>query len=149
MPSIATSVRRGPIVLATAAVFATLGGCASVTDGTSQTVVFNLTPKEARCTVMRDGEKLGTVSGKQNTMTISKGAKDIVVTCAAEGYEDATHRLISKTQTSGVVGGFFLDLGITDMITGAMWKYPNDITIVLEKSAAETTAKSEKPTKRS
>jgi hypothetical protein len=116
-----------------ALVLATLSGCASITDGTTQTVVFNLTPKEARCVVMRDGTQLGTVNGRQNTITISKGAKDVVVNCHADGYEDATHRLISKTQTSGVVGGFFLDLGITDMITGAMWKYPNDISIVLEK----------------
>jgi hypothetical protein len=119
-----------------------LSGCASISDGTTQTVVFQLTPKETRCVVARDGTQLGTVTGRQNSLTIGKGAKDVVVQCSAEGYEDVTHRLVSKTQTSGVVGGFFLDLGITDMITGAMWKYPNDISIVLEKSAKpEKTAK--------
>jgi hypothetical protein len=115
-----------------------LSACASITDGTTQTVVFHLTPTDARCVVSRDGEQLGTVNGKQNTITIGKGAKDVLVNCSAEGYENATHRLISKTQTSGVVGGFFIDLGITDMITGAMWKYPNDISIVLEKSQVAT-----------
>lgn len=118
----------------TALALTLLSGCASVTDGTTQTVVFNLSPKETRCVVSREGATLGTVSGKQNTITIGKGAKDVLVSCSAPGHEDATQRLISKTQTSGVVGGFFLDLGITDMVTGAMWKYPNDITIVLEKS---------------
>jgi len=120
--------------VALAATLAALSGCASVTDGTTQTVVFQLSPKETRCVVAREGAQLGTVSGKQNTITLSKGAKDILVQCSAPGYDDTTQRLISKTQTSGVVGGFFLDLGITDMMTGAMWKYPNEISIVLEKS---------------
>ena len=120
--------------LALAATLAALSGCASVTDGTTQTVVFQLSPKETRCVVSREGAQLGTVSGKQNTITLSKGAKDVLVQCSAPGHDDLTQRLISKTQTSGVVGGFFLDLGITDMVTGAMWKYPNEISIVLEKS---------------
>lgn len=120
------------------ALFAVLSGCASISDGTTQTVVFNLTPKEARCLVSREGSPLGSVNGRQNTLTLDKGAKDVIVQCSADGHEPVTHRLISKTQTSGVVGGFFLDLGITDMITGAMWKYPNEISIVLEPAAAAT-----------
>lgn len=133
--------------LATLSATALLSGCASISDGTTQTVVFNLSPKETRCVVSRDGTSLGTINGRQNTLTIGKGAKDVLVNCSAEGHEDATHRLVSKTQTSGVVGGFFLDLGITDMITGAMWKYPNDISIVLEKSAM--VSKADKGGKRS
>lgn len=135
------------LTFATAAL-ATLGafttGCASITDGTTQTVVFHLTPKEARCIVSREGSQLGIVSGKQNTITIDKGAKDVLVQCSAPGYENTTQRLVSKTQTSGVVGGFFLDLGITDMVTGAMWKYPNEITIVMEQSVAAEEAPAER-----
>jgi hypothetical protein len=108
-------------------------GCASITDGTSQTLIFNLTPTDTICQATRDGAELGSVTGKQNTLTVSKGAKDIIVSCKATGYVSKTQRLVSSTQTSGVVGGAFLDLGITDMITGAMWKYPTDISIVLEK----------------
>ena len=55
-----------------------------------------------------------------------------MVSCEAAGREPKTLRVVSKTQTAGVVGGVFLDLGITDMITGAMWKYPTDISIVLD-----------------
>jgi hypothetical protein len=42
-------------------------------------------------------------------------------------------RLVSSAETAGVVGGAFLDLGITDLITGAMWAYPNTTTVSLEK----------------
>jgi len=110
-----------------------LSGCASITDGTSQTLILTITPPEATCQMSRDGTELGSVSGKQNTITVSKGAKDIIINCKAQGYQPKTQRLVSATQTAGVVGGFFLDLGITDMITGAMWKYPSDISIVMDK----------------
>ena len=32
-----------------------LSGCASITQGTSQTIIFNLEPKETVCVVSRDG----------------------------------------------------------------------------------------------
>jgi len=40
--------------------------------------------------------------------------------------------MVSKTQAAGVVGGFFLDLGIVDMMTGAMWAYENQVNVSLE-----------------
>lgn len=113
-----------------------VSGCASITDGTNQPIIFNLSPVETICKISRDGSELGSVNGRQNTINVSKGAKDIVASCSADGYLQKTQLLVSKTQTSGIVGGAFLDLGITDMITGAMWKYPNDVSIVLEKDAS-------------
>jgi hypothetical protein len=116
-----------------------MSGCASITDGTTQTLIFTLSPAETRCIVSKEGDELGSVNGRQNTVTVPKGAKDLIVKCDAAGYVSKTQRLVSKTQTSGVVGGLFLDLGITDMITGAMWKYPNEISIVMDKQEASAT----------
>jgi hypothetical protein len=55
------------------------------------------------------------------------------VACKAPGYEDKTIRLVSSASTAGVAGGAFIDLGITDMITGAMWQYQNEIRVALNK----------------
>lgn len=112
--------------------FTTLSGCASITDGTSQTLIFNITPTEARCGLSRDGTELGSVMGRQNTLSVSKGSKDILLTCKADGYLQYTQRLVSTTQTAGATG-VLIDFGITDMITGAMWKYPGDVSIVMVK----------------
>ncbi len=117
------------IVVAAAA----LTGCASITQGTSQTLIFTMEPQQARCTLTRDGDgELGTVSGTRNTITVSKDKDDIVIACRADGYEPKTMRLVSSAQAAGIVGGAFLDLGITDMITGAMWKYPGEVSIVMD-----------------
>lgn len=109
-------------------------GCASLTQGTSQVITFNLEPKEAKCTLTRqnDGE-IGSISSSNNTLSLSKSKNDIIVKCSAPGHKQKVLRMVSSTQTSGVVGGMLLDLGITDMITGAMWKYQDDMTVVLEK----------------
>lgn len=109
-------------------------GCASITKGTSQTLIFNLEPRDARCTLTRDGDgEIGSISGNNNTATVGKDKDDIVVKCNAPGYAQKTLRLTSSAETAGVVGGVFLDLGITDMVTGAMWSYPNTTTISLDK----------------
>lgn len=114
------------------AVFAT--GCASITKGTSQTLVFNLDPQETRCTLSRDGDgEIGSINARNNTVTVGKDKDDILVKCQAEGHAQKITRLTSSADTAGVVGGVFIDLGITDMVTGAMWQYPNTTTITLDK----------------
>lgn len=120
-------------LLAIGALTLLLQGCASITDGTTQTLAFRLQPRDTKCVLTRGGDELGTVNGRSPTISVSKGARDIIAQCEALGYEPKTLRLVSSTQASGVVGGFFLDLGITDMITGAMWKYDGTINVVLNQ----------------
>jgi hypothetical protein len=126
-------MRRGLVVFLSASVIA-ISGCASITQGTSQTISVNLEPKEAVCQATRDGEgQIGTVTYNNPSLTVSKDKDDIILTCRAPGHRPKTVKMVSSTQTAGVVGGVFIDLGITDMITGAMWKYSDSINIALEK----------------
>lgn len=119
--------------VAAAAALALISGCASITDGTSQTIIFKLDPADTRCVATRDGDgELGSIKGSTASLNVSKDKDDIVVSCSAAGREPKIQRVASKTQAAGVAGGFFLDLGITDMITGAMWKYPSEVSIVLD-----------------
>ena len=110
-----------------------LSGCASITQGTTQVISFSIDPQEANCTVANNkNASLGTVSGKSNLLQVSKGAGDLVVNCVATGYENNTTRIVSSAQTAGVIG-VAIDFGITDMVTGAMWKYPDHVSIVMNK----------------
>jgi hypothetical protein len=112
-----------------------LAGCASITQGTTQVISFSIDPSDSRCTVVnKDGATLGTVSGKSNLLQVSKGSGDLIANCSAEGYETKTTRIVSSTQTAGVIG-VAIDFGITDMLTGAMWKYLDHVSIVMEKKA--------------
>jgi uncharacterized protein YcfL len=116
-------------------------GCASITKGTSQTLIFNLEPPETNCALSRIGDgEIGSISPKNNTIVVGKDKDDITVKCTAFGYKQKALNIKSSTETAGVVGGVFLDLGITDMITGAMWAYPSPTSISLEKCDAAQTA---------
>lgn len=111
-----------------------LTGCASITKGTTQTLIFNLEPVEAKCSITRDGDgELGTITGRNNTITVGKDKDDIIVKCNAPAHASKTIRIASSAEAAGIVGGLFLDLGVVDMITGAMWSYPNATTVSLEK----------------
>ncbi len=115
-------------------VSAVISGCASITQGTTQVISFSIDPTEAKCSVVnKDNATLGTVSGKANLLQVSKGAGDLIANCSAEGYDQKTTRIVSSTQTAGVLG-VAIDFGITDMLTGAMWKYPDHVAIVMDKT---------------
>ena len=119
------------------AIATSISGCAAITQGTTQVISFSIDPQEAKCAVInKDNATIGTVSGKSNLLQVSKGAGDLVASCSADGYEPKTTRIISSTQAAGVIG-VVLDLGITDMLTGAMWKYPDHISIAMEKTVVK------------
>ena len=125
---------KNVLIMSLGAAVVVLSGCASITQGTSQTMIFNLEPKEVTCVASRDGDgQIGSVTTSNNILTVSKDKDDIVVACKAPGHKPKTVRLVSSTQAAGVVGGIFLDLGVVDMMTGAMWKYPESTNIALEK----------------
>lgn len=108
-------------------------GCATVTQGTQQIIVFKLEPKDTKCDVTRVGDgKLGSISTSLNTIQVGKDKDDIVVICTAPGYKQQISKVVSGATGAGVTG-VLIDFGITDMITGAMYRYPEEVSIVLEK----------------
>ena len=111
-----------------------LANCASITQGTTQSLIFDLDPSTARCSLTREGDgEIGSISSKNNTISVGKDKDDIVVKCNAPGYKQKTMRLVSSVSSAAVVGGLLLDLGITDMITGAAYQYPGQTSIALDK----------------
>lgn len=112
----------------------TLVGCASITQGTSQVINFKLDPPETKCSITSDKNVvIGSVTSSLNTMQVSKGHGDLIASCTADNFQQKTTRIVSSTQTAGVIG-VVIDFGITDMLTGAMWKYPDTVSISLDKS---------------
>lgn len=106
-------------------------GCATITQGTQQSITFNLEPPETRCDVSRIGDgPLAKISAKSNTIYVGKDKDDILVKCDADGFESSTTKVVSGATGAGVTG-VLLDFGITDMITGAMYRYPENVTISL------------------
>jgi len=115
-----------------------LSACASIVEGTDQSIAVNLSPEDATCEVHREGAQLSRVSNEHRFINISKSKNDLVIECEAPDHHDETITLESSASGWGVVGCFLIDLCITDYSTGALNKYPETINITLAPRAFDS-----------
>ena len=78
------------------ALMALLPACATVVEGTSDTITLSTTPAGATCTVDRNGERVGAVAATPGSLRLSKSRHDLNVTCTKEGYQLATTTASSR-----------------------------------------------------
>ncbi|MDO9712487.1 hypothetical protein [Paracraurococcus lichenis] len=117
-----------------------LPACASVMEGTSESVAINTTPAGASCTVDRAGTRLGTVAPTPGSVNVAKSKNDITVACTKEGFEpaqvSASPKFVGTTFGNVLVGGL---VGVAvDAATGANFDLPEKLDITLAPSAPPT-----------
>lgn len=115
---------------------AALVGCASIVEGTDQTVNMQISPDTAVCKLSQKGSVIATIDKGGGQVQVPKSRDDIAVDCAAPGYERQAMNIESSASGWGVVGCFLIDLCITDYSTGALNKYPKAISIKLRQIAS-------------
>ena len=113
-----------------------IAGCATLTKGSTQTVVVN-TPgvSGAMCTLTSASIGTQTVVTPAS-VTLKKGGDNIAVRCSKECYEDSVGTLPSSLEgmTAGnIVFGGFIGLGV-DAATGAMNNYAPEVQVAMAKS---------------
>ena len=131
------------LILPTVVVTIAMSGCSTLMNGKRQSVDFatvdatGVAVEGAECTVT--GGRKNAVDESFTTpmegVQIRRDKSGIHVACSKEGYGDASRTVASKYEagTAGnlVVGGL-LGVGV-DAVTGAMFRYPGTITMVLER----------------
>jgi len=117
------------LVLLTAAL---LIGCATIVEGTDQTINVQLSPDTATCQISQKGSIIATVGNGIDQVSIPKSRKDLLFSCSADGYQKQNLTIESSATGWGVLG-CFLDLCITDYSTGALNKYPKSLNIALQR----------------
>ncbi len=115
-----------------------LPGCATIMEGTGQTVSINTDPSGALCRVSRNGATLGEISSTPGSVRVDKSKNDISVSCSKDGYKTAT---ISQSPSfNGSTFGNILLGGIVgagvDAATGANYNYPGTLHIPLSADPA-------------
>jgi hypothetical protein len=119
--------------LAAAAILgAALSGCATIVDGSTQSVSVSTTPVQgAACTLTSSqGTWYVTTPG---TVQVHKTKNDLTVTCSKDGFQPGSQVAVSKfggaTFGNIVLGG---GVGaIVDASTGANYYYDSPLTIPL------------------
>jgi hypothetical protein len=108
-----------------------LGGCATLTTSSSQTVTLTTEPPGAACTFKREGEVIGIINPTPGSLTVSKSHSDIDVTCTREGYLDAVGRVGSKFQAmtfGNILFGGIIGIAV-DAVSGATAEYEANVAI--------------------
>ena len=120
------------------ALVALLPACATVVEGTSDTVTLSTTPAGATCTVDRNGERVAAVSATPGSVRLSKSRHDLNVTCTKDGHQPASttasSRFTGATFGNVLVGGV---VGVVvDAASGANNRYPADVRLDLAENPA-------------
>jgi len=109
-----------------------VAGCATIVEGTTQTITVDVAPPTGTCVISRQGEQLGISTPEKRAVVLSKSQYDLEFSCTAPGYQPKTDTLSSNIAAATVVSFFLLDFGIVDAATGAWKKYPERITVILQ-----------------
>jgi hypothetical protein len=94
-------------------------GCASITEGTTQPVTVN---SNNPCSISRDGMVYQTTP-EQRTVWLKKSRQPLTVDCGGK-----VQTVEPKASNAALTGALLLDFGIVDMLTGAFWKYPEEVS---------------------
>jgi len=136
IPSLASFKKTGAsmknrIVIIVA--IASLTGCASIIDGTSQEIMVNTNPAAADCALEREGIVIARINPTPAATTIKKTKHDITIRCNKSGYEEAVY-LNNSGAAGSTFGNIILGGGIgwaVDSAAGADNKYDSPVNITL------------------
>ena len=112
---------------------ALLPACATIVNGSSQTVTVTTTPPAATCTLDRMGTRLGAIAQTPGSVRLDKSKNDLTVACSKPGYQTAT--VTHSPSFGGATFGNILAGGVigvvVDAASGANYEYPGDIRLSL------------------
>ena len=114
-----------------------LPACATIIDGTSQSVSVITDPPGANCSVDRTSTRLGQISPTPGSVHIHKSDEEISIVCMKDGYQTVTIGQRPKFKYT-TVGNAFLGgaVGVlVDFSTGANYAYPDNINITMTPTA--------------
>lgn len=128
-------------IAAVAALGVAVSGCATIVNGTHETVSVNTSPvQEAQCTLTNSQ---GTWYVKTpGSVEVHKTKTDLDITCTHDGYSTGHLVAVSKfgAATFGnVIAGGLIGVGV-DAASGANYHYDSPITVPLGNPTTATTA---------
>jgi len=117
-------------------------GCASMISGTTQTLYVqaidqstNQPIPNAKCVIKDSKNNTYAVRGNPGSLLISKGQGALQTECSAPGYvQNAVGT--GPSFDAWTIGNIIFPLGVVvDVVTGAVTKYPDHITVLMTKNS--------------
>jgi hypothetical protein len=117
-----------------------VSACATIMEGSGQSVAISTTPPGAICNVDRTGTHLASVTATPGSLRLEKSKNDLDVSCVKEGYGKSIVSVSPKfvgTTFGNIVAGGVIGVAI-DAASGANYSYPSDIHLDLIAAPSET-----------
>lgn len=124
-------------ILLSSLLFSVLTGCASIVNGTNQSVSVNTHTSGAECALSNDK---GTwyINNTPGSVVVHRSYADLLIHCQKPGYRPLTASIASKTKGmafGNVVFGGVIGAGV-DMADGSAYDYPVSIDLPLQRIRA-------------
>jgi hypothetical protein len=114
-----------------------LGGCASIVEGTTETVAVTTPPADGAKCVLKSSEGTYYVTTPGNAL-VHKTKNDLTVECDKDGFQHASLKVPAKfgaTTLGNVLAGGVIGIGV-DAATGANYSYPTAIAVPMASNTA-------------
>lgn len=115
-----------------------LPGCATLIDGTDQTVTLRTAPVGAACTIQSGADIVGRIAATPGTILVHREKQDLAVVCQKPGWNTVVTTIPSRF--TGVTAGNVLIGGligvVVDEATRANYRFRDDTTILLTPATA-------------
>jgi hypothetical protein len=119
-------------VVAIAAMGAALSGCATIVDGSKQSVSVSTSPVQGAACVLHNSEGTWYLTSP-GSVEVHKTKNDLDVTCTKDGYQPGKQVATSKfggATFGNILAGGVIGVGI-DAASGANYYYDNPLTVPL------------------
>ena len=115
-----------------------LSACATITDGNKQPITLTSNVEGASCSISQNGAEIVPATPVPASHTIARAGGNLIVSCAAEGYETETVALVTGKHPMAVTGMFLFGLPVnlgTDAASSSWHDSQNQAYIHLRKKS--------------
>ncbi|MFH1334789.1 MAG: hypothetical protein ABIH77_05820 [Pseudomonadota bacterium] len=112
-----------------------LSGCASIVDGSNESVSVSTPPAKGATCKLTNSKGTWYVNKTPGSTTVHRAYGDMKVTCKKSGYKSGKKDVKSKTKGmafGNVVFGGVIGAGV-DMANGSAYDYPTNIVVPMQK----------------
>lgn len=114
-----------------------LSACGTIEGGSTQDITLNTNAENATCSITQNGVEIVPASPAPATHNVVRRSGNLMVTCAAPGYETQTVALVAgkhaRTVTGVLLTGALINVG-TDAFSGGIHEYQNAAYVHLKKT---------------
>jgi hypothetical protein len=128
-------------IAAVAAMGVALSGCATIVDGSKQSVSVSTSPVQGAACTLHNSEGTWYVT-TPGSVEVHKTKNDMEITCTKDGYQPGKQVATSKfggATFGNIIAGGIIGAGI-DAASGANYYYENPLTVPLGTPATLTPA---------